>query len=252
MTQKCLQYSSTAILLTGCLMSGCTTVRGVDPDRTRRVENRDEPRNRVLDKPSVQEFLSACDYLSRDLANSALIQYADRPVVIEISPMVDRTGQGLDVSIYGQTMREKLMQMGHGKIAFRDEESRENIIAERIDQSDTPIVVTSSETTTTTGSRRISRPGGFKGPGGTGTSFDVTETGDTTVEKNQQAEVSGKIADVDYFLCGFVYLQDERTAGRRRRGFRYYRFQYRLTDARTSLIAWEKRYDLKNVGALRD
>ncbi|MFQ5590320.1 MAG: hypothetical protein ACE5HE_04060 [Phycisphaerae bacterium] len=253
MTKQCFQRSAVGLLVGGCLLCGCVTrVGGVDPTTTRRVETDDEPYNRVLDKPSVQELLSACDALARKIGNCTAIQYADHPVVIEIAPMVDKTNQGLDLTICGQIIREKLVQAGAPNVSFRDEESRDDILAERMAQSDAPILVTTSESATTTGSKHIKRPGGYRGPGGTGTAFDVVETAETTVKTDQQAEISGRRADVDYFLKGFVYVHDERSAGKKSRGYRYYRFQYRLTDARSGIVPCEEHEDLKNVGTLRD
>jgi PBP1b-binding outer membrane lipoprotein LpoB len=241
------------VLAVSFMISGCSTnIQDAQPNRTSRREISEEPANRVLDRPSVQEFLSACDYLTRDLASSAMVQTAEKPVVIEIKPIEDRTGQALDLTIYPQTIREKLMSMGHGRITFRDEESRDEIVEERIGQSDEAIHVRKSESSDVTGRKISARPGGYKGPGGVGTPFVTRERKNEQVQKDQQADVSGKIADVDYFLKGFVYLQDERTAGRRVRGFRYYRFQFRLTNARSGLMVWEKAYDLKNEGRLRD
>lgn len=245
--------SAMALMLMGLLASGCiTAVRPVKPDATGRRTIQETPPNRVLDKPSVQEFLSACDYLARDLAASSAVQGAERPIVIEIKPMEDRTQQELDLTIYAQAIREKLMNMGHGMIAFRDEEGRDDILDERIDQSGTSVQVLKTESSDITGRRSTTRPGRYIGPGGTGTPFKVEEKHRTKIEKIQQVDVSSRIAEVDYFLKGFVYLQDERTMDVRRHGFRYYRFQFRLTDARTGLMVWERAYDLKNEGVLRD
>ena len=237
--------------MAGLIFTGCSTpLPDVDPDITSRRELTDVPRNRVLDKPSVGQFMAACDNLSRELSSATIFQRAVDPVVLELKPIEDKTGQGLDLTIYPQAIRENLMSMGSSKIVFRDETIRDSIIDERIDQSGENVRVRKMESATTTGNKATTRTGSFKGPGGTGTVFTDDESKSLTVEKRQNAEVSSRIASVDYFLTGFVYLQDERTAGVRSRGYRFYRFQFRLTNAQTGLVVWEKAYDLKNEGAL--
>lgn len=249
---KYLKYPIIAILLASLISSGCSTrLPAVDPTATSRRELTDTPDNRILDKPSVGQFMAACDNLSRELSSASIFQNVTDPVVLELRPIEDRTGQSLDLTIYPQTIREKLMNMGNSKIVFRDETIRDSIINERIDQFGENIRVSETETSTITGSKATTRTGSFKGPGGVGTPFAVNERKSITVEKNRNAEVSSKIASVDYFLTGFVYLQDERTAGVRNRGYRFYRFQFRLTNAQNGLVVWEKAYDLKNEGVFR-
>jgi PBP1b-binding outer membrane lipoprotein LpoB len=63
--------------------------------------------------------------------------------------------------------------------------------------------------------------------------------------------VSGKVANVDYFLNGKLYSQNEKELGTGNTGLRYYQFQFRLTDARTTLIVWEEEYLVKRSGVLQ-
>jgi len=67
---------------------------------------------------------------------------------------------------------------------------------------------------------------------------------------SQTASVSGQMADTDYFLNGKAYAQSERSVVAGSAGLRYYQFQFRLTDARTGIIEWEKMYRVKREGVL--
>jgi PBP1b-binding outer membrane lipoprotein LpoB len=249
---RCLSPIIAVPALSALLAAACTPVRDVQPGVTQRREITEEPRDRLLDRPSVKEFKDACSQLARDLSASSLAQAPGVPLVIEIKPIEDRTEQNLDLTIYPETIREALMNMGHGRFNFRDERARDATLSERANQSDEPVRITRSESSDISGQKQTNRPGGITGPGGTGTPFTIDEKRHATEKKDQQVEVSGKVADVDYWLMGFVYRQDERTADVRRRGFRYFKFQFRLTDARTTLLAWERSYEVKNEGVLND
>ena len=240
------------LVVASLLPWGCATrVPGVEPQRTAQREIEDEPPGIVMHSPSVLQLKVACDQLARDLARSSLVQGATEPIVIEIRPMVDKTDQGLDVTTFPQMIREKLVSAGIENIVFRDEEVREDIIEERIEQSDSSVHVRSKKTSEIVDTGATSRRGKYTRVR-PGTPFNTTEEHKTTVTKDRDAEVSSKIAEVDYFLKGFIERQDERTAGRRDRGYRYYRFQFRLTNARDGTVAWERYYDDKRFGALSD
>ncbi len=242
---------SLVFIMIAAMVSGCAVQGPANPGRTSRREIEDAPANRVLDKPSVQDFRIACDQMARDIVMSNLVQQTDGPVVFEIKPIEDLTGQNLDLTIYPRTIREKLMNMGGGQVVFRDETAREEVIQERIEQSDAVVNVTRTESSTIS-ARRNSKNQKFS-KGGAGMVFDdVDENRKADEQRTQQVKVTGRIADVDYFLKGFIYLQDERTSGVKRYGYRYYRFQFRLTDARSGLMVWEKSFELKTAGDLYD
>ena len=166
--------------------------------------------------------------------------------------MVDKTYQNLDLTTFPQMMREKLVNASVPNLVFRDEEIRDDIIEERAAQSGPPVRIRRTESSEVEGGRRVLRPGGHRGPGGVGTPLAGEEKYRSSIEKDQVAEVSAALADVDYYLTGFIYRQDERSAGVHRRGFRYYHFQFRLTDARRGLVAWERTYYRKTEGVLQD
>ncbi|MCY2931581.1 MAG: hypothetical protein NTV86_19240 [Planctomycetota bacterium] len=148
----------------------------------------------------------------------------------------------MDLTIYPQTIRGMIRKQGASRIAFRDETARKEIIAERANQSDDPISVTQDSTYTNTAANNT--------VGGVGTPLVVGKTERDTTTLNKMTSVSGKIAATDYFLNGFIYAANETRAGNAARGFRYYRFQFRLTDARSGLVVWENDYEVKKAGAL--
>ena len=86
--------------------------------------------------------------------------------------------------------------------------------------------------------------------GGVGVPAPATTDETARTRTAKRSKVSGKIAEVDYFLNGFVYATNELAAGQRVRGMRYYRFQFRLTDARSGLLVWENYYHVKLAGSL--
>ena len=60
-----------------------------------------------------------------------------------------------------------------------------------------------------------------------------------------------RVADADYFLTGLIYSTKEVQAANAPRGMRYFQFQFRVTDAQTNIIVWEKEYPVKRQGAFR-
>jgi PBP1b-binding outer membrane lipoprotein LpoB len=64
----------------------------------------------------------------------------------------------------------------------------------------------------------------------------------------EEAEIAKKVADADYFLTGFVYSTKEVTSTGALQGTRYFQFQFRMTDAQTNIIVWEKEYPVKRQG----
>jgi len=65
------------------------------------------------------------------------------------------------------------------------------------------------------------------------------------VTMTQSGEVSQRVADIDYFLTGLIYSTTEVAALGANQGMRYFQFQFRLTNAQTNIIMWEKEYLVK-------
>jgi len=80
------------------------------------------------------------------------------------------------------------------------------------------------------------------------------------VEMMQEATVKSKVAAADYFLRGIIYQINERHAHRPEEGMSYFQYQFRVVDARSGIIVWEKMlsnkmegsYSIPTGGALND
>lgn len=224
------------------LLGGCTTQGKSRPEVTQRRAVDAELANQNIGEPSVKDFLATCDVMARDLVMCAVVQNAKLPVVVEVKPVENKTGRAMDLTIYPQTIRGMILKQGPNRIAFRDETARKDIIAERTNQSDDPVNVTQDSTYSKTTVQNT--------VGGVGTPIAVARNDQDTTTINKTTSVLGKIADTDYFLNGFIYAANETQAGVTARGFRYYRFQFRLTDARSGIVVWENDYEVKKAGAL--
>jgi len=225
----------------------CQTTEVVAPGKTATTNYRpigEEAVNPDLGTPTVKDFVSACDLMARDLVMSSVVQTADRPIVVEIKPIENKTGQDMDLTIYPQTIRGYINKQGVRRIAFRDETARSQIVPERIEQEGSPVVVHDSSTTTT--SKSVA-----------GNKYSLGMPPDRINDKSKRttdrtAEVSSKVADVDYFLNGLIYATSESSGRFRDTGFRYFQFQFRLTNARTGIVEWENMYQIKLAGDLPD
>jgi hypothetical protein len=207
---------------------------GSQPNETTNRPVTAEPRRPDLAAPSVKDFLAVCDIMARDLVMSSLVQSAKTPIVVEIRPIENKTEAQVDLTIYPQTIRGMILKSGSNRIVFRDETARRDILAERSHQTDEPVAVDYEATTDTAGGTA-----GAKAP----TTKSENETSKLKVKKS--SEVSGRIAETDYFLKGFIYAVTESEEGAKAKDFRYFRFQFRLTDARSGLVVWENDYEVK-------
>ena len=239
------------ILAAGMLFSSCSSVRPPTPTRTSQRPVESEPARPVLDKPLVADMFAACGIVVEDLIGSEILQNAERPLVIEISAIENATGAAIDCKIYPEIIRSKIIESRCPKIVFRDEKARSQVVRERINQMDQDYSVTEkSESIKKT--KRVRT-----GPPRDGQLMEDASPveRDTAIEKEnitktRSGTVSGKVADVDYFLNGKLYSQNELEAGARDVGMRFFLFEFHLTDSRTSLIPWAKTYRVKREGVL--
>jgi PBP1b-binding outer membrane lipoprotein LpoB len=188
--------------------------------------------------PSVKDFLAVCDLMARDLVMSNVVQSAKEAVVVEIRPIDNKTDAKIDLTIYPQTIRGIILKSGSNRVVFRDETARSDILAERSHQTDDAVSVdfeSNLDTTHTVGDSAAPA------------ARSQSEVSKTKVKKS--SEVSGRIAETDYFLKGFIYAVNETDGGVMPKGYRYFRFQFRLTDARSGLVVWENDYEVKKQGA---
>jgi len=225
------------------LLCGCQTTEVKAPEKTASTYYRpvgEEVVNPDLNVPTVKDFISACDLMARDLVMSSVVQTADRPMVVEIKPIENKTGQDLDLTIYPQTIRGYINKQGVRKLAFRDETARDQIVPERIEQYGSTTMV--HDKTETTKTRSVA-----------GNKYSLGMPPDKIDDKSKRttdrtAEVSTKVAEVDYFLNGLIYAATEQGGRTKASGYRYFQFQFRLTNARTGIVEWENMYQIKLEG----
>lgn len=213
----------------------CTAVGTPQPGRSSMRAVGDQYQTQVLDTPQVNDLLTACDVMARDLVFSGIVQRADHPLVIEIKPFQNNTGTPIDLLIIPQTIRAKILESGSGKLAFRDGSARVDIIEERVNQTDQPRTFEQNTS--------IRRPAGSAGQ-------PLTDSSTANAEVKGSGTVSGQLATADYFLFGKIYAQDEKPGQGYTRGMRYFQFHAWLTDTRTGLIVWEKTYRVKREGVI--
>jgi PBP1b-binding outer membrane lipoprotein LpoB len=237
-----------AILAGSLLLFGCSSVRPPHPGTTNRLPDEQEPSRPVLDKPLVADMLAACDAVARDLIESSVIQTAEHPLLVEIRPIENGTDAKIDCKIYTETIRNKIIQSKCPKIAFRDETARPEVILERINQMDQDYAVTEKSESTSKKERVQSGPikDGQPLPDTPAVEKNTSVQKEKTT-KNRSGAVSGKLAEVDYFLKGKLYTQNEMSAGALDASLRYYQFSFYLTDARTGLMPWAKTYSVKRA-----
>ena len=237
------------ILAAGLLFSSCSSVRPPTPAKTTQRAVESEPTRPVLDKPLVADMLAACRVVVEDLIGSEILQDAKHPMVIEISAIENATGAAIDCKIYPEIIRSKIIESKCPMIVFRDEKARGQVLQERVNQTDQDYSVTDrAESTNTTKRVSLLRDGQV---------IDNSTPAARNVEKDRRSismtrsgAVSGKVADVNYFLNGKLYSQNELEAGVRDVGMRFFLFEFHLTDARTGLMPWAKTYRVKREGVL--
>ena len=78
-----------------------------------------------------------------------------------------------------------------------------------------------------------------------GSPIQRTEQSQQDTTMTETGDVSQRVADIDYFLTGLIYSTTEVAATGADQGMRYFQFQFRLTNAQTNIIMWEKEYLVK-------
>ncbi|MBM4018133.1 MAG: hypothetical protein FJ288_07350 [Planctomycetes bacterium] len=132
-----------------------------------------------------------------------------------------------------------ILKQGSNRVAFRDETARRDIVLERSHQNDEPVTVEHERTVEEKSAVAAAGAAAAKSAG---------DDSRTTLKKS--SDVSGRLAETDYFLNGFIYAVDEAPDEPGAAALRYFRFQFRLTDARSGLVVWENDYEVKKAGAL--
>lgn len=222
--------------ITGC--GGAPTTTQPVQQTNRRAPTAQIP-NAMLNQLTVEDMRVTADLMARDLILQPFINEAARPPVVAVKPIENKTDLAMDPDIIQKTIRVKLMERGGGRVLFRDEASYQYTLEERMKQSGT---VQISSTTTTQKVRQPTR---------VGQPLQVTTGSQTRTTMREEGEVAKRVADADYFLTGLIYSATEVARAGDPQGMRYFQFQFRVTDARTNIIVWEKEYPVKRQGSFQ-
>ena len=246
------------ILIVMCvsLFSGCVSQT---PKKKKPVTARSQvrpvealPTQVAADTITVSQFRFVSDMMARDLVRQPFIISASQPPVVTIRKIQNKTGIYIDEQIFQETIRAKLMENSGGLILFRDDVSYKDIIRERVRQSDEELIVTltDNELETKTYDRVQEseyESGSLSGASGTGEVTRNVEE-ESTMDMSQTASVKSKVAAADYFLRGIIFQVNEQDMTKKGRGMSYFQYQFRVVDARSGLIVWEKMMSSKMAG----
>ncbi len=231
---------------------GCTTTSSINTQKTQYRPIYALPVEVAADTITVARFRSVCDMLARNLVVQAFITRSYNPPVITIRKLQNKTGIEIDEHIFQETIRAKLMEYSQGAVLFRDDESYKDILQERIRQSSEEVTITMSDSVVETKTYdRIKEREYDSGSLSAGSgSFEKTKNieEESEMEMSQTGTVKSRVAAVDYFLRGIIYQVKERNVNKPESGMNYFQYQFRVVDARSGLIVWEKMLDSKMAG----
>ncbi|MCP5007532.1 MAG: hypothetical protein GY941_26885 [Planctomycetes bacterium] len=239
----------TFALAAGLLYSGCTTTVATRKTQNRSIETL--PGEIAADTITVGQFRKVCDMMARSMVVQPFVTQAQRPPVVTIRKIANKTNIKIDENIFQETIRVKLMENAGGALLFRDDESYQDIIRERTRQSSNKInvSVTNSIVTSRGHDRLVERQ--YEGgslSGGSSRNEKAARAENDEMKMSQSGEVKSRVADADYFLRGVIYQVKEESINAKGSGMNYFQYQFRLVDARTGLLAWEKMLDSKMAG----
>lgn len=216
------------LLVTGCVVPEATTTQVTN----RRPITQQLP-GAMLNQVTVEDLRVTADLMARDLMTQSFLYTKATPPVVAVKPIENKSNLNIDPDIFQKTIRVKLMERSGGRILFRDEVSHQHTVDERFKQQGK---VSISSTSTR---RRTTNPFGLGQP------MQVNQQGQTDTTFTEEGEVAKKVADIDYFLTGLIYSTTEVARSGAAAGMRYFQFQFRLTNAQTNIIMWEKEYTVK-------
>ena len=232
-----------ALTALGCLLL-CPAVASANQPVDPQMRANNAPLNVVL----VKDFEATCDQMARALILQPFIQSSPEPPIISIRPIENKTGLSMDLEIFQETIRVKLVKHSQGRVLFRDDKSRRDIIMERAQQDSEVSVKTIDEMIEEKFAAKPGNPQNSGGFGGAG-SGQVERQGQISASQIKgQTRTSGRLAEVDYFLRGLIFSTVEPDRNDPRVGFRYWQFQFRVVDARTGVVVWEDLYRTKAWG----
>lgn len=222
-----IMFCATFLLNQGCAM------RDPRPAAEPRVAPTAVLPGAILDQIQVEDLRVAADTMARDIVMQEFLYTGKNVPVVAIRPIENKTDLTIDPDIFQKTMRVKLMENAGGRILFRDDDSHLYTIEERLRQSGRVQVSTTTTRSRTTAPTQVGQP------------IQVTEQAQEDTTMTESGNVSQRVADIDYFLTGLIYSTTEVAAQGAAAGMRYFQFQFRLTNAHTNIIMWEKEYLVK-------
>jgi len=225
-------------LATLAIIAGCTTPGPTVPTTSRRPSTQALP-GAILDQITVEDFRAAADLMARDLILQPFVLRANRPPIVAIKPIENKTDLEIDPDIFQKTIRVKLMERSGGKILFRDEESHKYTVEERLKQSGKVQVESTTTKQRVTSPTRVGQP------------LQITTSSQKQTRYTEEGTVEKKVADADFFLTGLIFSTTEVAQTGAPQGMRYFQFQFRVTDAQNNIIMWEKEYRLKRQGTFK-
>lgn len=239
-----------ALVTLACQGSGRTTLPA---QRTQQVALEELPREIYADTITVQDFRRVCDALARDLVAQPFIGRSDAPPVVTIRKLANKTSVLIDEQIFQETIRVKLMEHSQGSVLFRDDDSYRDIVEERMRQSGSEIQVTLTDSVVSRNTNQRGRDleferGSLSGQGQHAIDSNVQDA-ERELELEQSASVKSRVAAADYFLRGLIYQVREADARNPKKGTSYFQYQFRVVDARSGIIVWEKMLDTKLAGS---
>ncbi len=228
---KQLFFTMTAVMVL-CCVAGCAVSTPPSTPTTRRAPTESLP-GAILDQIQVEDLRATADTMARDLVLQEFLYTRGNIPVVAIRPIENKTNLAIDPDIFQQTMRVRLMENSMGRILFRDDVSHLYTVEERMRQSGRVQISSSTTRTRTSAPTQVGQP------------IRVTDQSQQETTMTESGNVSQRVADVDYFLTGLIYSTTEVAARGAEQGMRYFQFQFRMTDARTNIIMWEKEYLVK-------
>lgn len=211
---------------------GCAASPPPPTATTRRAPTESLP-GAMLDQIQVEDLRVTADTMARDIVLQEFLYTGNRVPVVAIRPIENKTDLPIDPEIFQQTMRVKLMEQSGGRILFRDDASHLYTVEERMRQSGRVQISTTTTRTRTSAPTQVGSP------------IQRTEQSQQETTMTESGDVSQRVADIDYFLTGLIYSTTEVAARGAEQGMRYFQFQFRLTNAQTNIIMWEKEYLVK-------
>ncbi|MCB2181528.1 MAG: penicillin-binding protein activator LpoB [Desulfobulbaceae bacterium] len=235
------------------LLAGCGGTTKTVPQAANQVRPVEAlPAAVAADTITVAQFRYVCDMMARDLVRQPFVVRAARPPIVTVRKIQNKTGIYIDEQIFQETIRGKLMENAGGLMLFRDDVSYKDIIQERVRQSNEELTVTLTDTVLETKTHdrvreREFESGSLSGAGGTGeTTSNIEE--ESAMDMSQTASVKSKVAAADYFMRGIIFQVNERDMTKKNSGMSYFQYQFRVVDARSGLIVWEKMLSSKMAG----